>query len=49
MHKVVFDLGSGQNKLIDVEVYIRINAETSDLNPRVMCTSKSNKKTGEPS
>ena len=26
-----------------------INVETSDLNPRVMCTSKSNKKTGEPS
>jgi hypothetical protein len=25
-----------------------INVETSDLNPRVMCTSKSNKKSGEP-
>ena len=27
----------------------KINVENSDLNPRVMCTSKSNKKTGEPS
>ena len=30
-------------------IKIEINVETSDLNPRVMCTSKSNKKTGEPS
>ena len=27
----------------------RKNVETSDLNPRVMCTSKSNKKTAKPS
>jgi hypothetical protein len=35
--------------LFSSSMYLKINVETSDLNPRVMCTSKSNKKTGEPS